>query len=289
MTVLTFAGSGAVLAGLITMTAPPKTTRPQTTSAPIPSEEPHAPPSPARRPTSSVSSRSEQRWWIRVGLLERQPLHQIALGQGVVCQLRRGSQQRLSSAEINAGLRAGNLPPLSCRGGWVHLNGIGYWGLVEIERLGQEWLAIHTVDLERYVASVVGAEMPSSWNPQALMAQAVAARSYALTHLIRPASPRFHLGDSTRWQAYRGASSRTAASRQATQSTRGIILSKDQDVVESLYAATRAIADDAHRHLGASMSQTDANALGERGLTYPEILAHFYPGTQLKALRRHDD
>ena len=50
----------------------------------------------------------------------------------------------------------------------------------------------------------VGAEMPSHWNPEALKAQAVAARSYTLVHLVRPADSDFNLGDTTRWQAYGG-------------------------------------------------------------------------------------
>ena len=288
--VVSFALSGAVFAALITITGAIEEESDHAwtpATAPVPAPDPV--PAQATVVPTEITAASEPRWWVRVGLLERRPLQRVDLGQGVICQSQTGSQQQLFKPQIEAGLRAGSLPPLLCTGGWIHLNGVGYWGRLEIERSELDWLAIHTVELERYVASVVGAEMPSSWPSQALKAQAIAARSYALTHLIRPATQRYHLGDSTRWQAYRGASSRSAAASRATHGTRGIILSQDERVVESLYAATHAIADVAHRHLGASMSQTGARDLAERGLTYPAILAHFYPGTQLKTLRRDDD
>ena len=56
------------------------------------------------------------------------------------------------------------------------------------------------LDLVSYLASVVGAEMPSSWHGEALKAQAVAARPYEMAHLVRPATTTYHLGDTTRWQ-----------------------------------------------------------------------------------------
>ena len=248
-------------------------------------------PSPLKAPPRNVSPSpgpSGQPWSIRVALFRPLPLKRIALGAGTVCRTRATVPERLSQTQISDGLVMGSLPPLQCRGGWIHLNGMGYRDGVEIDRVQHDWQIIQTVELERYVASVVGAEMPSYWHPDALRAQAIAARSYALTHLIRPASPRFHLGDTTRWQAYRGPISRSAAAVRAATETRGIVLSKDDQVVESLYAANRVITDEAHGHLGASMSQTGARELADQGLSYQEILGKFYPGTQLRLLRRND-
>ena len=144
------------------------------------------------------------------------------------------------------------------------------------------------MELERYVASVVGAEMPSAWHSQALQAQAIAARSYALTHLIRPATARYHIGDSTRWQVYRGATSRSAAAERATRATHGIILSKGEAVVGRRYGYTQEISAAPPPPLGASRGQFGGPAVAAQGLGYSEILSHFYPGTQLKQLRRAD-
>jgi hypothetical protein len=80
-----------------------------------------------------------------------------------------------------------------CKGGVVDIKGDSYEGSLELIRSNNVWLAVNEVRLENYVASVVGAEMPSNWHGEPLKAQAVAACSYAATHLARPASQTYHL------------------------------------------------------------------------------------------------
>jgi len=174
---------------------------------------------------------------------------------------------------------------LLSRGGSVQVNGLVYAGrLFVVAGAGQLTLVNH-LPLETYVASVVGSEMPSSWSMEALRAQAVAARSYALAHMARPANRHWHLGDNTRWQAYRGLGTSTARTRQAVATTAGLILSYQGAIVESLYAATREISLEAHGQLGASMSQNGAQELAEQGRRYNEILGHYYQGASLARLR----
>lgn len=168
-----------------------------------------------------------------------------------------------------------------------HLNAEGrtYEGRLRLLRGGGGVQVVNHLPLETYVSSVVGGEMPSSWNPEALRAQAVAARSYAMAHMARPASEHWHLGDTTRWQNYEGLGSVSAATRAATASTAGVILSYQGGIVESLYAATQQIVDEAHGHLGASMSQTGAQQLASQGLRYNEILGRYYQGASLARLQ----
>ena len=144
---------------------------------------------------------------------------------------------------------------------------------------------VNHLPLESYISSVVGGEMPSHWNMEALRAQAVAARSYAMAHMARPADDHWHLGDTTRWQNYTGLAGVTARTREATASTAGVILSYRGGIVESLYAATQQIVDEAHGHLGASMSQTGAQELAARGLRFNEILGRYYRGASLARLQ----
>jgi peptidoglycan hydrolase-like amidase len=167
----------------------------------------------------------------------------------------------------------------------LEVDGRPYEGRLRVLRGSQGLQLVNHVSLERYISSVVGAEMPSSWNMEALKAQAVAARSYAMAHMARPASTHWHLGDTTRWQAYRGLGSVTARTRQATASTSGVILSYQGGIVESLYAATHRITQEAHGHLGASMSQHGAQDLAEQGLRYNEILGRYYRGASLARLQ----
>lgn len=170
-------------------------------------------------------------------------------------------------------------------GGQVLVNGQPYPGRLRLIPEGSGVLVVNHLPLESYVASVVGAEMPSSWSMEALRAQAVAARSYALAHMARPASRHWHLGDTTRWQAYKGLVSSNNRTRQASASTAGLILSYQGGIVESLYAATHQITMEAHGHLGASMSQHGAQDLAEQGLRYNEILGRYYQGASLARLK----
>ena len=174
---------------------------------------------------------------------------------------------------------------LQTSGSSVLVNGRPYGGRLRLIPESGGLRVVNHVGLEAYIGAVVGAEMPSSWSLEALRAQAVAARSYALAHMARPANRHWHLGDTTRWQAYKGLSSSNERTRQAAASTAGMILSYQGAIVESLYAANRQISLEAHGHLGASMSQHGAQDLAMQGYRYNQILGHYYQGASLARLK----
>src|SRR3954452_15939103 len=73
--------------------------------------------------------------------------------------------------------------PLALRapvGGSVLLGGSRYRGTLEVRRSGSGLMAVNAVALEDYVRGVVARESPSTWPTEALKAQAVAARTYAI-------------------------------------------------------------------------------------------------------------
>jgi len=174
---------------------------------------------------------------------------------------------------------------LQTSGSSLLVNGRPYGGRLRLIPESGGLRVVNHVGLETYIGAVVGAEMPSSWSLEALRAQAVAARSYALAHMARPANRHWHLGDTTRWQAYKGLSSSNERTRQAAASTAGMILSYQGAIVESLYAANRQISLEAHGHLGASMSQHGAQDLATQGYRYNQILGHYYQGASLARLK----
>ena len=77
-----------------------------------------------------------------------------------------------------------------------------YRGQLEVAVSGQKLSAVNVVGLEQYLAGVVPLEMPSDWPGEALKAQAVAARSYALAH--RVGGKGFDLYADVRSQVYGG-------------------------------------------------------------------------------------
>ncbi len=80
------------------------------------------------------------------------------------------------------------------RGGAVFVGNHWYRGKLLLIAQGDKLIAVNYVDLEQYLASVVGSEMSAAAPIEALKAQAIAARSYALVHTFRPASSWYDLG-----------------------------------------------------------------------------------------------
>ncbi len=115
--------------------------------------------------------------------------------------------------------------PLTVTGpGPLQLAGKGsYHGSLRFEPDGAGGVqTVNVVALDDYVRGVVTAEMPSTWSPQALEAQAVAARTFALTGGV--AGNGFELYDDTRSQVYGGIGAETASGAAAVAATRGQIV-----------------------------------------------------------------
>jgi len=141
---------------------------------------------------------------------------------------------------------------------------------------GNLW-AVNYINLRQYLHSVVGSEVSPSWPPESLKAQAVAARSYALTYYFRPVTPLYHLGATEYYQVYGGIEREAPATRKAVDGTAGEFVSYRGGIVESLYAASDDIVAEAFQ--GHGMSQLGALDLAEKGYTYQQILSHYYPKT----------
>ena len=234
---------------------------------------------------------------IRVMLQETKSTSNVGANGPWQLQLRNGSTWRTGQGMLPLSCSEGRLQiggdkgpnELWLRpknGGIVALDAKSYRGELRFycDRAGL--VIVNHLQLEEYIASVVGAEMPSDWPEEALRAQAVAARSYALAHMARPADPHWNLGATTRWQAYDGLESESEASRVAGSSTMGLVLSYRGGIVESLYAADKKITSEAHDHLGASMSQHGAKELAQQGYRFSQILARYYRGANLARLKR---
>lgn len=167
-------------------------------------------------------------------------------------------------------------------GGFIFINDSWYRGRMLLFNNGGELLAVNFVLLGQYLSSVVGSEMYHHWPLESLKAQAVAARSYALTHHVIPASDHFDLDNTQRFQAYKGIGMETTNTQIAVAETAGEFISYDGGIVESLYAASDQIVQEAHK--GQGMSQHGAKDYAMQGYRYDEILGVYYPGTSLARL-----
>jgi stage II sporulation protein D len=115
--------------------------------------------------------------------------------------------------------------PLTAVGpGPLSVAGLGaYRGSLEFRPNGSGGVyTVNVVGLDDYVQGVVAAEMPSTWSAQALDAQAVAARTYAITTDVSGGF--FNLYPDTRSQMYRGVAAETASTDAAVAATSGQIV-----------------------------------------------------------------
>lgn len=172
---------------------------------------------------------------------------------------------------------------------------------VKITRNGSN--QIRTMPLEEYLRGVVPSEMPASWLVEALKAQAIAARTYAMDKMRRRQSQLFDVDDTTSYQAYRHGTS-DARTDAAIQATAGQYLAWADQPIEAVFSASnggavvsakarwgndvpylQAATDPYDKQPknghGVGMSQWGAKGRADAGHTCEAILAFYYPGATL--------
>lgn len=112
-----------------------------------------------------------------------------------------------------------------------------YRGRLRLVARAEGLVAVNHVPLEEYLYSVVGSEMYPFWPLEALKAQAVAARSFVLFRLRRPADPDFDVGRTVTWQAYKGYSRESDSTREAVTATTGQVVTYRGQIIEAVYHA----------------------------------------------------
>jgi len=111
-----------------------------------------------------------------------------------------------------------------------------YRGQLALVRGTEGVAAINRVNLEQYLYGVVPAEMPTAWPIEAVKAQAVAARSYALRSL-KP-DKTFDMFADVRSQVYRGVIAETARGTAAISRTSGRALMYGSEIARTFFFST---------------------------------------------------
>jgi stage II sporulation protein D len=112
-----------------------------------------------------------------------------------------------------------------------------YRGSLEFRPTGSGGVyTVNVIGLDDYVRGVIAAEMPSTWGPQALETQAVAARTYAITTDV--SGTFYNLYPDTRSQMYRGVSAETPATDAAVAATAGQVVTYDGAPVVTYFSSS---------------------------------------------------
>ena len=156
-------------------------------------------------------------------------------GSGKTHKLAAGEQRLGPALKLKLAASAKALPgPLVFSPGTSALtvNGHAYRGSLRVTG-GKAVRVVNVVGLEQYLWGVVAREMPDRWPAEALKAQAVVARSYALSHLTGGGD--FDLYPDTRSQVYGGVAAESPPARAAVDGTAGQVVLYRGEVADTFF------------------------------------------------------
>ena len=110
-----------------------------------------------------------------------------------------------------------------------------YPGALEIAADAAAVRVVNDLDLESYLTGVVAAEVPRTFPLEAMKAQAIAARTYTLSHLGDHAAKGADLCAQVHCQVYAGATSASSRAAEAVRETAGEVLAWNDLLVDALY------------------------------------------------------
>ncbi len=121
----------------------------------------------------------------------------------------------------------------------IEIDGRTFPGHIELVPLTEGGFdAVNHTPLEAYLPGVLKRELPDRWSPATYLAQAIAARSYALDRMITLGIGRhYDVVDSQASQAYAGITTHRLAQR-AVADTTGMVLTWRSRILPAYYAST---------------------------------------------------
>ena len=119
----------------------------------------------------------------------------------------------------------------------IRWNGKPYRGNISLVTKGGGFNVVNTLDVESYLRGVLKIEVNPAWPMEALKAQAIIARTYALRQLGRHGKDGFDLCSTTHCQAYRGMAAEDARLDRAISETRGIVVLYGGQLAQTYYFA----------------------------------------------------
>lgn len=182
-----------------------------------------------------------------------------------------------------------------------------YRGILRIQNRDNTLTVINDVCLENYLQGVIPAEMPSSWNIEALKAQTIAARTYAVANMGKHSKEGFDLVDTLMDQVYDGIKAEKESTNKAVLETSGIIMVYNNKPISAMYSScgggkTVSALDSFGNDIpylqsvpsydddmpkaghGVGMTQHGAKNLADMGNSAYQILMHFYNNIQFARL-----
>lgn len=148
--------------------------------------------------------------------------------------------ERVSAESATIRSRGGDLVVTNGGNGTGESKPLSVGGSLKVLVRGNGLSLVNDVDLEEYIKGVVPAEMSPSWHPEALKAQAVVARTYALYQRMLNKSREYDLVATVQDQVYQGRQGVDQRVQEAVESTRGIAVAYQNAPIYAAFSSTAA-------------------------------------------------
>ncbi len=178
----------------------------------------------------------------------KQGANQLQVGSSTQAIVRDSSGQTVGELQAMDAFKAEGsdgvmLGKLKAKALWIEPTGDGYvwigdrWyrGRTQLLATGKGLTAINHVNIEHYLYSVLGSEMYPTWPQEALKAQAVAARSYALHKRSTSGNSLYDVVDTTASQVYKGLEGEAQTTHQAVEATAGQVMTYNGQVILAVF------------------------------------------------------
>ena len=120
----------------------------------------------------------------------------------------------------------------------ITVNGLDYRGCAIVTNISKKLIFVNELTMQEYLCSVVPSEMPASYGLEAVKAQAVAARTYALSQITRHTDDGFNLCSTTHCQVYSGMRTENSLTTQAVEETKDMIVTYKGELISTYYSAS---------------------------------------------------
>jgi stage II sporulation protein D len=130
---------------------------------------------------------------------------------------------------------AKNIKIVPENGGFIQVNNYKYRGEIEIIYEHQLLNVINILEIEKYLYGVLKKEISPKWPDEVLKAQAIAARTFALSNMNKFADEGYNICATTNSQAYGGVNHEHPATNRAVNDTCGIILTFEGEPINAVY------------------------------------------------------
>ena len=117
----------------------------------------------------------------------------------------------------------------------VYVNNKPYRGLAELTVADKGILVVNQLPLEEYLVGLINCEISSAWPIEAVKAQAIIARTYALNRKIARKTSLYHLESSVIDQVYEGCLVEDSRARRAVSETEGEVLTFGGGIIQAFY------------------------------------------------------